>query len=305
MVDAILSLPVSVRSVDLKNVTVATALRHALDGVPPSMISSELVLIVPMKLTEASTLDYMVENDGLVITTRLNAQTIKETRVYSTKRIKDCKPEEISKVIRQAVRPWSWRSQINDLGEQMRVSAHGIPAQILTSVLQTGAQLVSAESGITVTANPCPDGACCEDGECPVASVPGQPVVCTPGQPVGSPVSASVSPPAPMPPPGLSAKRRAVGASDGVSFGDAQRYDAKYIKREFAASDRRARRRHGERHDHDGASLALRNGDGPLRRPADRHDPSAAGQADHHAVARGAPRDRGVAQGAGRLSYER
>jgi hypothetical protein len=105
---------------------------------------------MPILLTNASLLDYVVESDGLLITTRMKALTYKETRVYSVKRLKDVTPEQIALVIRQAVRPWSWRSRIDELGERLKSGDGGVSPQLLGSLVKSGVQLASAETGITV-----------------------------------------------------------------------------------------------------------------------------------------------------------
>ena len=54
----------------------------------------------PIVETEASQFDYLVEDDGLLITTRLKVLATKETRVYSLKNLKDSTPDQLSTVIR-------------------------------------------------------------------------------------------------------------------------------------------------------------------------------------------------------------
>ena len=149
----LLDLGVDLHNIDLKNVSVATILRHALDAIPANNMEGEFggMPIVP---TNAWLLDYIVEDDGLLITPRLNALTLKETRVYSLKQLKDINPEELAKVIRHSVRPWSWRSQINDLGDQLRVGTSALPGKTLATIVKTGFQMASEETGITLEPTP-------------------------------------------------------------------------------------------------------------------------------------------------------
>lgn len=146
---ALLNFAMEIESLDLKAVSIGTVLRHALDSVPMVIEGSEEFSGLPIPITNAMLLDYLVEDDGLLITTRMKALTSKETRVYTVKQIKDCPPEQLAKLIRQSIRPWSWRSQINDLGDQLKGTS--LPPEMLKSVLQTGAQLASSQTGMTVT----------------------------------------------------------------------------------------------------------------------------------------------------------
>jgi hypothetical protein len=138
IVDLLLSLPIDTRTVDLRNVSVATVLQLVLDASPTSAMLEDFSGM-PIPLTNALMLDYVVEDDGVLITTRVKALLDKETRVYSVKHLKDCPPEELAKIIRQSVRPWSWRSQINDLGDQLKGAP--LPAELITSAFKAGVQL--------------------------------------------------------------------------------------------------------------------------------------------------------------------
>lgn len=145
----LLSPEIDTETVDLKNVSVATALQLVLDAAPMTAMLDDLSG-VPIPLTNALMLDYLIEEDGLLITTRLKALTHKETRVYSVRQLKDCPAEQLAKIIRQSVRPWSWRSQINDLGEQLKSTP--LPTDLLGSMVKTGVQLIGAEVGASVAA---------------------------------------------------------------------------------------------------------------------------------------------------------
>lgn len=145
--DDLLKAEIDLDTVDVKQVSIATLLRLALDAAPLPSGAEDLGLPIP--LTNAMLLDYLVEDDGLAITTRMRALTQKETRVYSIKHLSDLPPEQLARTIRHAVRPWSWRSQIADLGDQLKGTP--LPAEALGSLLKTGVQLVGAELGATVT----------------------------------------------------------------------------------------------------------------------------------------------------------
>ena len=135
---------VDIRNVDLNRVSVATLLRHALEALP-SGDPDDRGSGSPIVQTEASLFDYLVEDDGLLITTRMKVLTAKETHVYSLKNLKDITPDQLSAVIRQSVRPWSWRSRIDDLGNQLKTGGPRIPEKALASAIKSGIQLATAE----------------------------------------------------------------------------------------------------------------------------------------------------------------
>ena len=149
-VEKFLSLEVDLQTIDLMQASVATVLRQTFDAMPIVFGSDVVEMPFPISLTNACLLDYIVENDGLVITTRMQALSFKETRVYSIKHLKDVNADQLAKIIRQSVRPWSWRSQINDLGDQLRGSIQ-LPPEMVKSIVTTGVQLAAAQTGATVT----------------------------------------------------------------------------------------------------------------------------------------------------------
>jgi hypothetical protein len=141
----LLKTEINIQTIDMHNVSIATALQIALDALPDGDLGIEASGL-PIAVSNAGKLDYVVENDGILITSRLKALTYKETRVYSIKHLKDLKAEQIAAAIKQSVRPWSWRSRIDDLGEQLRSGGPRIPAKAVTALLKSGVQLASAES---------------------------------------------------------------------------------------------------------------------------------------------------------------
>ncbi len=142
----LLKIEIDVQNLDLTHVSIATVLRHALDAAPTAGI--EDFAGMPILFTNAMLLDYLIEDHGLLITTRMKALTSKETRVYSVKDLHDLPPDQLAKTIRQSIRPWSWRLQINDLGDQLKGAP--LPSEMLTSIIKTGVQLAGAEVGISV-----------------------------------------------------------------------------------------------------------------------------------------------------------
>jgi hypothetical protein len=140
---------VPVEFVDGQHISVATALRLALDAIPGAEDDSSM----PMPLTDAMRLDFLVEDDGILITTRLKALTTKETRVYSLKNLSKMNPQELSTVICQSVRPWSWRSRIDELGEQLKQSAISLPQGALEPIAKSTFELVADATGLDVSAD--------------------------------------------------------------------------------------------------------------------------------------------------------
>ena len=84
-------------------------------------------------LTEATKFDYIVEEDGLLISFRFQTLLQKETRVYSLKNLPGVTAEQLAAIIRQSVRPWSWRSHINDLGDQLKNGTDRMPKSMVTN----------------------------------------------------------------------------------------------------------------------------------------------------------------------------
>jgi hypothetical protein len=151
----LLNTEINIATVDLGHVSIATALRHALEALPTGDFGDEASGL-PIALSNAGMFDYVLEDDGLLVTSRLKALTYKETRVYSVKHLKDLKPEQLASVIRQSIRPWSWRSRIDDLGEQLRVGGPRIPSKALAAIIKSSVQLASAETGIDVNVSDTP-----------------------------------------------------------------------------------------------------------------------------------------------------
>jgi hypothetical protein len=139
----LLETDVDLSTIDLASVSIATVLRHAFDAVPMAGFPEEDLAGLPIEPTKGWHLDYVVENDGLLITTTLNAMTLKETRVYSVKHLKEFTPEQLATVIRSSIRPWSWRSQINELGERLKLAAGHISPETVSSLMKSGVQLTS------------------------------------------------------------------------------------------------------------------------------------------------------------------
>jgi hypothetical protein len=151
---------IDLQHLDARHASVATVLRHVLESMPVTISNSAIdddLDGLPILLTNASLLDYVVENDCVLITSRMNALMLKETRVYSLKGLKEITPEQLSKVIRQSIHPWSWRSQVDDLGDQMKSPAAALPSSFVNSLFKTSVQIASEETGISTEPVKVPD----------------------------------------------------------------------------------------------------------------------------------------------------
>jgi hypothetical protein len=156
LLELALKTEVDVRRTDLTAVSVATALRIALESMP-CVDTCDDAAGLPITLTDASLFDYLVDGDGILITTRLAALAHKETRVYSVKHLKDCTSSQLATVIRQSVRPWSWRSRIDDIGDQLRASTAHVPPKALGSVLKAGFQAAADATGVSLASDQADD----------------------------------------------------------------------------------------------------------------------------------------------------
>lgn len=139
-------IPIDIGTMNLRTARIETVLKHVLGSIP---ISASEATGMPIPLTHAMTLDYIIEEDGILITTHLQAMALKETRVYSVKNLKDYQPEQLSTLIRRTIRPYSWRAQFDDFGDKLK--GVSLPSATLASLVQTGMMMTDLE-GVTVTA---------------------------------------------------------------------------------------------------------------------------------------------------------
>ncbi|SFI78421.1 hypothetical protein [Planctomicrobium piriforme] len=75
--------------------------------------------VFPVTASHAYDLDLLVTPSGVEITTRLACHLHKETRVYRISQLDFAEPDELRDVIVKTVRPWSWKSQVSELIEQV------------------------------------------------------------------------------------------------------------------------------------------------------------------------------------------
>lgn len=98
-----------------------SVLMHALDHVSTLMdlVSLEGELPIPFRATHAYDLTLLIEKDHVLVTTVAAANLHKTTKVYSVSNLGEIDSETLANVITKTIRPWSWRSQINELVDQV------------------------------------------------------------------------------------------------------------------------------------------------------------------------------------------
>jgi hypothetical protein len=120
-IETLLQLPIPAILVTLQRVSVEEALRQFLDAVSPAGSATLHAIGLPLP-TRAWDLDLLIADDSLVITTRLRANSAKETRVYRIDHLSETTPEPLLvRVIMHTVRPWSWRGQTTEIAERLAV----------------------------------------------------------------------------------------------------------------------------------------------------------------------------------------
>lgn len=121
MLTQMLSAPVNPAIINQPEATVEDVLRQAFDRSFPlqALINASIGEEVPMlaSFTKATEWDLLLQDDGILLTTRLNANLHKETRVYSTRELEKTaglKAEDVARVLTRTVRPWSWKKNFPD-----------------------------------------------------------------------------------------------------------------------------------------------------------------------------------------------
>lgn len=101
--------------------TVEDVLREAFNVAFPLQFQMHAAIAemvpLPAPLTRAAEWELLIQDDGVLLTTRLNANMHKETRVYSIKSLEKSggmKADAVARVITRTVRPWSWRTNFPD-----------------------------------------------------------------------------------------------------------------------------------------------------------------------------------------------
>ena len=121
VIEMLLETEITTVGLNHSNATLESVLSHALDHVTTllDVMSVEGELPFPISTTHAYDLTLLVEKDHVSVTTVAAANLKKITKVYSVAGLGDVDAEALATVITKTIRPWSWRTQINSLVEQV------------------------------------------------------------------------------------------------------------------------------------------------------------------------------------------
>jgi len=108
----------SLRGDDL---TVEDVLRAALEQIATPFDMDEEFMGLPVTYSHAYDWDLLVEGNSISITTRMHVNMHKSVRVYRIPAGLDVDATELSEVVRHAIRPWSWRSEIDELVDRVEI----------------------------------------------------------------------------------------------------------------------------------------------------------------------------------------
>ncbi|MCC7421557.1 MAG: thioredoxin family protein [Planctomycetaceae bacterium] len=135
-IDSLRHTAVSVESLSLEDASIESALNQMLEALTPAGSADELgaEMGLPVRLTCANDLAYLVVDDGVLVTTRMTANLRKETRIYRVPMLPNCPTERVAQILTHTVRPWSWRSQVNEMAEKL--AAKCATPNVLGSLVQ-------------------------------------------------------------------------------------------------------------------------------------------------------------------------
>ncbi|WP_417848549.1 hypothetical protein [Thalassoglobus sp.] len=121
VIEMFLETEISTVGLNQTNASLESVLLHALDHVTTifdvANVKEEMGL--PVAPTHAYDLTLLHEKDHVLITTVLVANLRKTTKVYPVAKLDGIDAEALRDVITNSVRPWSWRSKINNLVDQV------------------------------------------------------------------------------------------------------------------------------------------------------------------------------------------
>ena len=134
-----------------ENLTVEEVLRAALEQMATPLDMSEELAGLPVAYSHAYDWDLLTIGNTVYITTRMQANLHKVVRVYQVPSAVNLTSGELSEVIRRSIRPWSWRTQINDIIGQIKMDwpeGAALPPECLSQL-----SLVLSGGGAPVTLN--------------------------------------------------------------------------------------------------------------------------------------------------------
>jgi hypothetical protein len=140
--------PIAVSAVSLEQATVREGLKQLLNALPTAA-GATFSIGIPIT-TRALNLDLLVDETSVLITTQLRANAAKETRVYRLGALSETPPETLVRVITHTVRPWSWRSQVHEIAEQLasRWPKTALRLPKLEINMTEGVKLASSEASV-------------------------------------------------------------------------------------------------------------------------------------------------------------
>ncbi|MEI8379615.1 MAG: hypothetical protein WCJ09_05775 [Planctomycetota bacterium] len=125
-----LETPIDAALVTRSDITVEDVLQSAMNQAFPiqSMLNLSIAeeLPLPMSFTQAMDWDLLIQDHGVLVTTRLNANLQKETRVYSVRALEQTaklKSEDVARIVTRTVRPWSWKKHFPEANVEMHAES--------------------------------------------------------------------------------------------------------------------------------------------------------------------------------------
>lgn len=125
-----LETPIDAALVTRSDTTVEDVLQTAMNQAFPiqTMLNLSMAegLPLPMSFTQAMDWDLLIQDHGVLITTRLNANLQKETRVYSVRALEQnsrLKSEDVARIVTRTVRPWSWKKHFPEAKVETHVES--------------------------------------------------------------------------------------------------------------------------------------------------------------------------------------
>lgn len=119
--EVLLASEISTAGLTTTNSSLESVLRHALDSITTQMDVANIQegIGFPVAMTHAFDLTLLIAEDHVLITTVVAANLAKTTIVYPVGDLATVDAEALKTVITKTIRPWSWRSQINSLVNQV------------------------------------------------------------------------------------------------------------------------------------------------------------------------------------------
>ncbi|QDT32565.1 superantigen-like protein SSL4 [Thalassoglobus polymorphus] len=121
VIELFLDTEISTVGLNQTNASLESVLFHVLDHVTTivDVMNVNEGMGLPAAPTHAYDLTLLHEKDHVLITTVLASNLRKTTKVYPVAKLEGIDAEALRDVITKSIRPWSWRSQVNSLVNQV------------------------------------------------------------------------------------------------------------------------------------------------------------------------------------------